>query len=791
MSDEERADEEFELPDWLKGVGDDLLPGDDDQPVATSPAEPDSVEGDETPSWLRDLVARAEEPDAPDESVPAEPGDVPDWLQELRPEVPEDIPPDSEEPDWLASISEGRAPDDLQPDAEDEELPSWEQILAEEGIELESVEEAPPPEAEGLTAEEWLRTTADLEGAPLAPEEPEPVAAEPSVEEPEPPAEPVAEAEGDEAGLPDWLREFEVADVAPEAEGPLEEPEPLLLEPLGDVVEDSDVPDWLREIAAGEPVPSAEAEPLPEVEVEEAELPDWLREYEEPVAEEERAEAQPVPPEDIAEPMVTAEEGRALWEQMLAEEGVDLEPVEEVPSPEATDITADAWLRSTADLEEPPLAPQEPEPVAEEPLLGEPEAPPEPIAEAGEVGLPEWLEDTGELPEEEARLAAELLAKSYESDLPDWLRRIAAGEPISAEEGELAEPAAEAEPLEEPTTDRVHELGEPAEIEVEEPAEEVFDVEVDEAGLPDWLREPSTEAVEFPEPEAGLPPEVPEWLTELETEDMLLTESDLEEPAELETGEMPEWLSEIMAGEPALTEEWAVEPAPADAEEEQIPDWLREFREREAEAEAEPAVEAEELEAPAVSEAEFEYEAPPELPEWLLQLRAGVPEPEVPPPTEQPVEAEVEEILPETPIEVEAVPPGELLPELEAIQPEEVGPEWMQELVAAEEAPPEPELLGTRELKALQVEDLPKDPGARLSLARTAFSAGDWSDALMIYQTMVNSSEMLDSVIENLEAGVRRHPDDPAGYQLLGDACMKDGRLGDALNAYRRALSRL
>ena len=62
---------------------------------------------------------------------------------------------------------------------------------------------------------------------------------------------------------------------------------------------------------------------------------------------------------------------------------------------------------------------------------------------------------------------------------------------------------------------------------------------------------------------------------------------------------------------------------------------------------------------------------------------------------------------------------------------------------------------------------MPKDPGARLSLARTAFSAGDWSDALMIYQTMVNSSEMLDSVIENLEAGVRRHPDDPAGYQLL------------------------
>jgi cytochrome c-type biogenesis protein CcmH/NrfG len=50
---------------------------------------------------------------------------------------------------------------------------------------------------------------------------------------------------------------------------------------------------------------------------------------------------------------------------------------------------------------------------------------------------------------------------------------------------------------------------------------------------------------------------------------------------------------------------------------------------------------------------------------------------------------------------------------------------------------------------------------------------------------------MLDSVIDSLEAGVGSHPGDPAGYQLLGDACMKDGRLGAALEAYRTALSKL
>ncbi|NIN99028.1 MAG: hypothetical protein GTN93_28120 [Anaerolineae bacterium] len=62
---------------------------------------------------------------------------------------------------------------------------------------------------------------------------------------------------------------------------------------------------------------------------------------------------------------------------------------------------------------------------------------------------------------------------------------------------------------------------------------------------------------------------------------------------------------------------------------------------------------------------------------------------------------------------------------------------------------------------------------------------------MTIYETLLSSSEMLDSVIDNLEVGVRRYPDDPAGYQLLGDACMKDGRLHAALEAYRTALSKL
>jgi tetratricopeptide (TPR) repeat protein len=183
-----------------------------------------------------------------------------------------------------------------------------------------------------------------------------------------------------------------------------------------------------------------------------------------------------------------------------------------------------------------------------------------------------------------------------------------------------------------------------------------------------------------------------------------------------------------------------------------------------------------------------------------------------------------------------------MFPEPEAIQPEAVGPDWLGELVRAEEslaeleaitaeepvlpeavaprpeerfefaevplpapAEVEPELfepavsveipaprpLSTRELEMLQIEDLPRDPAARLSMARAALNAGDWAEALTIYRTLVTSSEMLDSVIDNLQIGLRRHPDDANGYELLGDAFVKDGRLQDALQAYRTALAKL
>jgi tetratricopeptide (TPR) repeat protein len=731
MSDEKRPDDEFELPDWLQGVGDDLLEEEEEQAAAPSSPEGDSVEEDETPAWLENLVARAEGTRESGESVSSEPGEMPDWLQELRPEVPEEAPADLSTPEPAVTAEEGRA--------------LWEQL---------SAEELPPPEAE---VEEAI--------TPLL----------------------------------------------------AEEAEPSVLEPLSDVVEESDVPDWLREIAAGEAAPPEKAEPpattaatFKEVEVDEVGLPDWLRDFEKPVAEEKEPETQPVSPEAAGEPMPEAEEGRALWEQILAEEGVDLTSVEEMLPSEAEGMSAEEWLRSTADLAATPSPPTAAEPAAVQPPVEEAEIPPTPVAEM----------ETGE------------------AEPPDWLREVAAGEPVFTEEGEPETPTAGGElpkwlrELQEPEAE-VESLAEAVTPEAVDEIEEALEVEVDEAGLPDWLREPSIEAAASLEPEPGPSAEMPEWLAELEGEETLLEEPAFEEPIELETGEMPEWLGEVMAEETPLSEEWAAEsgmamPVQAEAREEQMPEWLRHIREGEEEEEGEPALEeVAELETPSEAEKQVKEAVQPGLPDWLRRLREGVPEMESPAPAEHAVA--------EAPVEVEAIPPIEAPPEPETIQPEAAGPEWLGELVRDEEglaeleeveeevapaeaavptlaeyvevaeaeeapvAPPETEREPveaaespiTRPLEPLRAEDLPENPDARLAMARAALNAGDWSEALMIYETLVASSELLDSVIEDMQTGVHRHVDDAAGYQLLGDAFMKDGRLQDALKAYRTALAQL
>jgi hypothetical protein len=219
-------------------------------------------------------------------------------------------------PAWLTAQSD--EPDD-DPFAGMSDI---ERLLAEEGIDLSSVDEERPAGAEGMSARDWMITTSDDEvirkrigGNELILDENPPTSADDDnlpdwlrdVED-EPALAPVAAGDDD---LPDWLQEIDEPEEAPStkaagemvidddlpdwllAEEEAESPEPA---PVVDdqMVIGDDLPDWLREDEeAGEDVEAEEADwpgqetALPaaltaedegDIEVEEDGLPDWLRE---------------------------------------------------------------------------------------------------------------------------------------------------------------------------------------------------------------------------------------------------------------------------------------------------------------------------------------------------------------------------------------------------------------------------------------------------------------------------------------------------------------------------------
>ncbi len=120
-------------------------------------------------------------------------------------------------------------------------------------------------------------------------------------------------------------------------------------------------------------------------------------------------------------------------------------------------------------------------------------------------------------------------------------------------------------------------------------------------------------------------------------------------------------------------------------------------------------------------------------------------------------------------------------------------PEALEEMVAVpvEEAVEVVEAPSIIEVYEARLASQPSDHQARLDLARAYAEAGEREAALKQYEKLILSGELLDAVIEDLEATTLEAPDDPKTYHLLGDAYMKDNRLQQALEAYKEAMSRL
>lgn len=254
-----------------------------------------------------------------------------------------------------------------------------------------------------------------------------------------------------------------------------------------------------------------------------------------------------------------------------------------------------------------------------------------------------------------------------------------------------------------------------------------------EETLPTWLVEERVEEVPAPpEEELALPP----WLQGVEEE----------EPA-------PE-----MPTAPPLEPVTEAEPSEAEG----MPDWLAELRRRAAATAEAPKEEARAEEAPGepLGERAPEEVALEEAPEALVE-EGVVPVDEAP------------EVL------VEGAPER---PEAEAV---------VEEQVEAAQVPPALALPAEVQAALERLEVRPNDHGARLLVARAYAAQGQVSEALAHYQHLVTVDDVLAQVMEDLEALAVREPHLARVHQLLGDAFMHQGRLNEALGAYRQALQML
>ncbi len=783
---ETAGEDEPEAPDWL----DDILSGRD------LPAGPgDEATGEPTPGvvstdWLDGLIGGAAEStpsgDLLEEEAasewPAPKDDPTGSIIDFGELEPWDTDPLPEDPlatrllDTAAPEADDTPPGDAGPvagiqsepdvSAEDEALPAWlrPEVADEHAPALREEQQVTLPNDDPMGEDssqdvpDWL-SDGDLDNSDAAIDWLEELAAkyDPGFESSQADdAEPAGEGEAEPEELPDWL--------AGTSERAAEEP----------------LPSWLLDEGDEELVESPEAQI--EVEPEEEGFPDWLTGAPAPAAEaaaDEEEEAFSFEFEDEEEEKPAAEPS---WSRTVSE--LDDEE-EQLPD----------WLGRAPSYQTASAAGDEEEEDSLDWLTGSPatEAEPEPVEEAGEEEeeIPAWLSGK---PAEPVAPAASEPAAADEEEIPEWLKRRTRG--YEEEEDDLAwldrqveaqgvspdEPLAEALTADQPPVSAPEPVGEDEEAEP-----------VAEGEMPSWFKDiEAREDVEAVSEETAedLDAELLEaaaldaslddlsWLdSALEAEEITVSEDDFESLfGEIEDvrGEIPAVEEPEVEAEAEAEPVAAVEEAPeaeaeaAEAEEEAplaasatMPDWLTPAPAAPAEAEVEEvAEEAEPAEAEAAAEAE---EAEPEMPDWLKEAAAPV--------------AETEETV-EDLVKAEAVE-----------EPEPEMPDWLKEAVAPAA---EVEVAVEAEVAEPVAEAAPAvSADERLSTAREKLPL-DFGEAVPIYEGLIAEGEKLEQTVADLDYYLRSTPKpDPRARRVLGDAYREQGKLQEALDAYRAALDEL
>jgi tetratricopeptide (TPR) repeat protein len=840
-----------EIPAWLQAlapIAPDPTPAVAELPAAEpvdapllagAPAYSDpvaSVEGD-TPAWLADLGTGSAQAETPPwlaeitgqavEVPPTESLVVPASEADLSDQPAVDLPPwaQAEAPgptdtiaSWLQSRSapQPAVPAPAEPMAERDEpapdaVPDMPDLAQAEAAALSAAEpegqvtsEASPDlppwaqiETPGATDTivSWLSAKSPVDDVPAwmssageaaVEAEPAEAAAEIAAEGPQPEAE-IAAGEIDEDEALRWLEGLaaqqgarpEELITAPE-DRPIETPAWIAAQQGAEI----EAPSLEAEAALGEP---ESAEVTPESD---AALPDWLR----------APEAQPATPAWLAEALGEPAPASQLEPETLPAET----PVAQVPSAEAPSL--EAWLGQMEQAMPPepladtaPTKPRrppaeavapEPEPVTEMSAVAEPMSAEPDLAEMDADEALRWLEGLAERQgaDPDALITA---PEERTTETPAWIAAIAAEAEVAAPEPAIAEASFGAdEHVETELADVgfVDEAPEPALAEESYGAEEPLEPELAEAEAALSVDLAGLAAMVPAEPE-GLPPasapvEQPPPVTELEAEDEAMRwleglaarqgaqADELITAPEERLTETPAWILADAEQEPEPAP--LAEPEPADSFAQ--PEWLR----------AEPPVEA--APEPAVMEASA---AEPET--LALPAEAPAPEPFIPvpppsaPPTRRPETGDLGRLsrLAERLAETRRAREAEIEARFaEQRAEQEAARRLVQERMESKRV----------EAEAVTTGPLAAEAAPALVAQRTPSTPApspDYAAEAERYTAWIASGQHVDQAIRELETMVNQHKPTAPVLRVLGDAYVRQDRLGEALDAYRMALERL
>lgn len=787
------------------------------------PAEASEIAVTETPEkptkeelheWLfvkDETAAQAQaKPSAPVEE------ELPSWLEEqiVSEELPETAPPFAEEaeelPSWLFK-SEAEEETTAQAEQTTSELPEW---LFEEG-------EAPaqrPVEEEPL---EWLvesqppskEETAEAETIPEAVELPDWLKTELDSEE-------KIESETSTTEIPDWLLESESSQEEVMAEETIEEETGEWLSEIEATAQDITLQSEEGERAAEIPPWLVEEEQSPAQEAPATEIPDWLKAMEtsaatadlssewldeQPAPETEEAELEQAELPDWLLEMQAADavlDQQAMQPQTLIEAGEETKP-EAAPEMEPQLIGDTSTVVEIEDTQPTPATPESaPEEHAavdremEEALAWlnlmlspQPPPPPTPSEATQPISSAEQTPSAGMLDDEAAFAWLESLAvrqgaqeallltpEERQETPPEWVLQ-------DMERGETEAPAIG---LEEPLALKPEEAAqvegqETIEAETAQPAAALSDEDAAFAWLESLaVRQGAQEALLLsPEERLEVPPD---WVVEEQT----LPPETAPAPAETISEEAAS-IEPIVEGEATAEVETMIESATLET-----PATLGET----------PIAEA--TEAPSTPPAE---EALPELPEWLIGsgVEAREEQLEWTPP---PVTRRKYDLNLATLVELERLPGVGFIMAQQIIEyREQHGPfQQVDDLLKVPDLTPYT-LEGIRDylfvaatLQPSAVSAEPKAPdtgpvilaeGADVPEgileARELLGRNELELALAAYSRLIERSDHLNWVIDDLNQAAAQFPSQISILQILGDAYLRSNQLAEALRVYTQA----